>query len=283
MNLNKKKLFDDIVKILEKSDIEEVKYNHDMLDDAYSNCSDSFLTTIASESTYDNIYEIFKDQFIYHAADGFIYVESGADESACQLRLDFNNDSYKYDSCEIPSSYSYFEFHEEYGHRDDYDYLVQDFYEKNTETDFFTGSVFEALEKFNRYRGKIFKINKADYMEESESDKVTKDFIYNIDDSNKLSVTDNDLESFFKSEDGEISIIAADTKIKLITINKVIKDGKEKYKFIVDITNSDSESFCIKAFIETKDQLINFIQNTVDSLRNYPQFSKYADDLENCL
>ena len=58
---------------------------------------------------------------------------------------------------------------------------------------------------------------------------------------------------------------------------------KVGYRFIVSINTKDNESFCVKTFIKSKEHLNTLIQQTIDALKQYPQFSKYIDDLENCL
>ena len=122
-------------------------------------------------------------------------------------------------------------------------------------------------------------------------EKVTKDFIYKINESNKLEVQSqyNSVDEFFSEPIANdikldtIVICSVDTKIPLIKLSKVKKDNDLKYLFIVDITNDHNDNFSVKSIIQTKEQLNKLIQQTIDSLNNYPQFIKYAEDLENCL
>lgn len=120
---------------------------------------------------------------------------------------------------------------------------------------------------------------------------LVKDFIYKIDDSNKLDVqTEHDsIDEFFDkpmANDVKLDtliIYAVDTKEPLIKIEKMNKDNKTNYKFIVDITNSDGDDFIIRAIIKNQSQLKEKIEKTIEALNLYPEFSKYANDLEDCL
>ena len=125
----------------------------------------------------------------------------------------------------------------------------------------------------------------------SEPKKVTQDFIYKVNDgSDKLSVkSDIDVDEFFTApvssneRENIITIIAIDTKLPLMSIKKQSKNEKIIYKFIVDITTDREETFNVSAIIETQDQLNKLIEQTVEALNSYPQFSKYADNLEECI
>ena len=77
--------------------------------------------------------------------------------------------------------------------------------------------------------------------------------------------------------------MTADTKIPLIKLEKTTKDDKNCYKFLVDITNEDDDNFTIKSIISSKAKFNQLLESTINALQEYPQFSKYADDLENCL
>ena len=119
-----------------------------------------------------------------------------------------------------------------------------------------------------------------------------KDFIYKIDGLNTLKVESSyeSIDAFFDDcskesfESNEsIIILAVDTKVPLIKLEKVIKDETQSYKFIVDITNEDGDSFNVKSIISSKDKFNQLLESTINALNEYPQFSKYADDLENCL
>ncbi len=95
-----------------------------------------------------------------------------------------------------------------------------------------------------------------------ETTDTIKDFIYKIDDSNTLKVEssyesvdaffdDNSKESFESNE--YIVILAVDMKIPLIKLEKVIKDEKQAYKFVVDLTNEDSDDFIVRSIISSKE------------------------------
>lgn len=119
---------------------------------------------------------------------------------------------------------------------------------------------------------------------------VTKDFIYKIDGSNKLEVQSqyDSIDEFFNSgvEDdikmNTLVVCSVDTKIPLFEIEKVQIEIIE-YKFIVDITNEQGDDFRVRTVIQSREQLDKLIQQTIDALNLYPQFSNYADELENCL
>ena len=121
---------------------------------------------------------------------------------------------------------------------------------------------------------------------------IAKDFIYRINEnSNKLTINSNynSIDEFFSEKyQGNpkldtMCIIAIDTKEPLIKIEKTKIAEDTRYKFIVDITTEDGEGFSVKCFIDNKFQLDNLIKQTVENLKSYSQFSKYADDLEECL
>ena len=119
-----------------------------------------------------------------------------------------------------------------------------------------------------------------------------KDFVYKVNDSNSLKVESSyeSVDDFFNDSSKEsyesneaLVILTVDTKIPLIKLEKSIKDDKQVYKFIVDITNEDGGSFNVKSVITSNETFSQLLQSTIESLSLYPQFSKYADDLENCL
>ena len=118
-----------------------------------------------------------------------------------------------------------------------------------------------------------------------------KDFIYRIDESNKLEVQlqYDSIDEFFDSsvEDdikvNTLVVCTVDTKTPLFKIEKIKVDEKIDYKFIVDITTDKGDDFIVKTIIQTQELLSTLIEQTVNALRNYVQFNRYADDLENCL
>lgn len=161
----------------------------------------------------------------------------------------------------------------------------------------FTGQSIITMEWLKAYptnrleRVHAFDVVKPVSEPKSEPKKVTQDFIYKVNDgSDKLSVkSDIDVDEFFTApvssneRENIITIIAIDTKLPLMSIKKQSKDEKIIYKFIVDITTDREETFNVSAIIETQDQLNKLIEQTVEALNSYPQFSKYADNLEECI
>lgn len=290
MALDNDKLFKAIVDVLKKSPAKAVStYCKETCCDSLRN----YNCLISTQSDY------FYEKFIYFVdeKEQLIYVEHGWGSGAHQILLNFKINKFRYDTYEYPDD------PEEYPDSDDFDseeeyeaaeeaYL--DFWEEwNDEHDIeFSGNIFKVLAEFDKleeesFNGALFtSIISGNFNMRTEVDNVTKDFIFKINETAKLATTDNDeqsIEAFITGEKGSINIYTVDTKVKLITIEKIVQDGQEKYKFIVDITNDEGESFSVKSFIESKDQLNTLIKNTVDALNNYHQFSKYADDLENCL
>lgn len=123
------------------------------------------------------------------------------------------------------------------------------------------------------------------------SSNIIEDFIYKIDDSQKLEVQTEyeSLNEFFNEPIANdikldtVIICAVDTKEPIIKLEKVKNEEKTDFKFIVDITNDQGEEFMFKSIIKTSEQLDQLVQQTVDALKYYPQFVKYIDDLENYL
>ena len=125
----------------------------------------------------------------------------------------------------------------------------------------------------------------------SETDEVVQDFIYKVNDSNKLTTqTEYDSVDEFFSEPitndiklDTLVICAVDTKEPLIKLQKVEAEDKTEFKFIVDITNEDNDDFRFRSIIKSQEQLDQLVQQTIEALKQYPKFSKYANDLEEYL
>ena len=119
----------------------------------------------------------------------------------------------------------------------------------------------------------------------SEDIEIVKDFIYKVNDSSKITTQyDYDsLEQFFTADVDSIPIyiriISIDTKT---TIAKIERSNKG-CKFIVDLFTETGDNFKIKSTIKTKNDLNKMVKSTIESLRNYTQFYKYADDLESAI
>lgn len=137
-------------------------------------------------------------------------------------------------------------------------------------------------------------IEPSEYVEpnqEKKEEKALKDFIYKVDDSNKITTQTgyDSIDEFFSepiTNDIKLDtlvICTIDTKEPLIKLQKVETEDKTEFKFIVDIINENGDNFIFKSIIKSQEQLNQLIQQTIEALKNYPKFSKYADDLENCL
>ena len=125
---------------------------------------------------------------------------------------------------------------------------------------------------------------------------LIKDFIYKVDNSNKLKVQTNldSIDEFFYeffddySAPNRLDIYTVDTDKLLFTIHQIDVKGKVNYKFIANIKIKDDQGYIIDDFaiastVKSKEHLNNLIQQITDVLRQCYQFSKYADDLENCM
>ena len=128
------------------------------------------------------------------------------------------------------------------------------------------------------------------YYEDNSLKKIVQDFIYKVDDSNKLTTQTeyNSIDEFF-SEPAKndikldtLIICAIDTKEPLIKLQKVETEDKVEIYFIVDLTNENND-FRICSIVKSQEQLNQLVQQAIEALKQYPKFSKYTDDLENCL
>ena len=289
MEINKDQLFKELVKICKDSGAKLVQgYYNDTCDNSLR--SYSSMVSTQSDFFWDrSIYFIDEDEKI-------IYLEHGWGDGAHQILLKFNENLYHYDLCELPHDRldnHLYPQKSKYNTQAQYEKAINEYllfwerwHEQHTidiNTDVFTVlKQFDEKEDEQSRRTFFSNITKDKFTQESDIDKVVKDFIYRINDSSKIRTDIKDENDFFNNG-GSINIIGIDTKVKLFTIEKIEKDGNDKYKFIVDITNDNGELFCIKTFIETKEHLNQQIEQTIEALRQYPQFSKYADDLEDCL
>lgn len=124
-----------------------------------------------------------------------------------------------------------------------------------------------------------------------DSTKVAQDFIYKIDDSDKLNVKTeySSIDEYFNSDyqnDIKLDTLiigTVDTKISLIKIEKVEIESKTEFKFIVDITNEKGSNFSFKSVIKDAEQLNSLVTQTIEALNAYPEFTKYVDALADCL
>lgn len=117
-----------------------------------------------------------------------------------------------------------------------------------------------------------------------------KDFIYKVNESNKLTIgtSYDSIDDFFEDDSVDsyrsheaIVVLTADTKMPIIVLEKAEVNDKKVYKFIVDITNEDGDTFNLKSTIYSKEKFNQLLQSTLDALKQDPQFSKYVEELEN--
>lgn len=128
--------------------------------------------------------------------------------------------------------------------------------------------------------------------DKNEESKFIKDFVYKIDNSSKLDVQTSydSVDTFFEdnstysyAEHKSLTIITVDTKVPILKLEKAQVKDQNVFKFIVDITTEDGAEYCVKDVINTKEKFNQLLQSTIEALNSYPQFSRYADDLENCI
>lgn len=178
-------------------------------------------------------------------------------------------------------------------------YLCEDFIGKSVfNNNYSDGNNYEgsAVQKYvlSWFRSQGLEFNteiEPDKDTKSTDNKIIEDFIYKVDESNKLEVQTeyNSIDEFFESSfqnDVKLDtlvIYTVDTKIPIIKLEKSKIAEKTNYRFIVDITLENGDIFMIKSSITTQEQLNQKLEQTIDALRNYPEFIKYIDDLENCL
>ena len=115
--------------------------------------------------------------------------------------------------------------------------------------------------------------------------------MYKIEDSSKIKVKTSydSVDKFFEDTSDKsyenkesITIIAVDTKTPLIKLEKNKSKNKNVFKFIVDVSIEDND-FIIRSIFDNKEKFDQLLQSTINALREYSQFSKYADELESCI
>lgn len=123
---------------------------------------------------------------------------------------------------------------------------------------------------------------------------IVKSFIDHIENTNSLQVITSyeSIDAFFNNNSNEsylnneyIDIIAADTKLNLIRLEKHIIDNKNVYKLITDITLNNGDNFSTKSIFYTKEKLENLVNSIADSLDklDLASFYKYTEALRHCV
>ena len=121
----------------------------------------------------------------------------------------------------------------------------------------------------------------------SDFDYLVKDFIYKVNESKALTIeTEHDsIDDFFESSfisGDSLNIKAANIDLTIITIEKTIVNNKEAFRFIIDIATDDNDEFKIRTTFDSQDKFKSLLKATISALKEYKQFAKYADELENC-
>lgn len=120
-----------------------------------------------------------------------------------------------------------------------------------------------------------------------------KRFINDVENTNTLQAVTNydSIDAFFEDDSDDsysnneyIDIITADTKLTLIRLEKANVDNKKVYKFIVDVTADNGDTFNTKTIFYTRDKFSALKSSTVNSLKelDFASFYKYMDELEQC-
>ena len=304
MYLDKDKLFDDLIKIAKswQSNFHNTKEIGSYLT---STCKSVWNKESIITHTEEYWYDEDKDEFLYiYDSNGFYYyfdktkkifylVETINDTfmGAHQMLLDFKNDEYHWDAFFIFAK--------------DREVDIEDVTNLTDEnTDFESHNSKDVFKILNYWAGPGWYENREDFVEkilnkkdtyyiESQVEKVTRDFIYKVNDSKKLKIemyNYDDIDEYFNDdsydsyEDQEsINVISVDTKENIISFEKAIINDEKVCKFIVNVTNVDGDNFSVNAILKTKEQLNQLVVNTANALKQYPEFSKYAEDLESCI
>lgn len=149
-----------------------------------------------------------------------------------------------------------------------------------------------SLEQLGQWFAKNTKFTPFPKFKVSDFEEDIKDFIYKVEETNTLKVQSNydSVDSFFAdksessySDNESIIILAVDRKIPIIKLEKQVINDEKSFKFIVDIKTKDKDRFMIKTTIDSKEKFISLLESTINSLKEFELFYKYAEDLENCL
>jgi hypothetical protein len=149
-----------------------------------------------------------------------------------------------------------------------------------------------SLEQLGQWFAKNTQFTPFPKFKVSDFEADIKDFIYKVEETSTLKVQSNydSVDSFFAdksessySDNESIVILAVDTKLPIIKLEKQYVNDEKSFKFIVDIKTKDKDRFMIKTTIDSKEKFISLLESTINSLKEFELFYKYAEDLENCL
>jgi hypothetical protein len=149
-----------------------------------------------------------------------------------------------------------------------------------------------SLEQLGQWFAKNTQFTSFPKFKVSDFEEDLKDFIYKIEETSTLRVQSNydSIDSFFAdksessySDNESIVILAVDTKLPIIKLEKQYVNDEKSFKFIVDIETKDKDRFMIRTTIDSKEKFISLLESTINSLKEFELFYKYAEDLENCL
>ena len=91
---------------------------------------------------------------------------------------------------------------------------------------------------------------------------------------------DNSRTSFY--EEDYLNVLCRNTNTVLFKIQKLLKGDEKVFMFRVNIVTVDAE-LKIKQQFTTYEEFTNLINSTIQALKSFPSFEKYADELENYL
>lgn len=149
-----------------------------------------------------------------------------------------------------------------------------------------------SLEQLSQWFAKNTQFTPFPKFKTSDFEEDLKNFIYKVEETSTLKVQSNydSIDSFFAdksessySDNESIVILAVDTKLPIIKLEKQYVNDEKSFKFIVDIKTKDKDRFMIKTTIDSKEKFISLLESTINSLKEFELFYKYAEDLENCL
>lgn len=121
-----------------------------------------------------------------------------------------------------------------------------------------------------------------------DTDDILCDFIYKIDESKTLKVTTNysSIQEYFDAnyiDQDSLDIIAIGIDEPIMSISKVQREDGLWYSFHVSIVADNDESFIIHTTFKTIEEFKNLLTKTIDYIKDFKGFEKYAEDLQNCL
>ena len=114
-------------------------------------------------------------------------------------------------------------------------------------------------------------------IQEIEVSRDLEDFIYKVDNFDTFRV--NGIDEFICGNDDMLFIVDSSSGEKLITIER----DKYSYIFEVNLTTKDRDNYHVRNKIKSISHLNKLISATISALREYDDFTRYADNLEDLI